>query len=111
MPRLDVATDSDSCPECGARFIVAPCRSCKGKGQTLLFLKCKDCGGIGKKMVCPNFLSHLRAQSGSQTPANSRGDDRANARNVAKTRRRGRPELKARSRECNSAEQEFAERS
>jgi DnaJ-class molecular chaperone len=82
MPRLDVATDSDSCPECGARFIVAPCRSCKGKGQTLLFLKCKDCGGIGKKMVCPNFLSHLRAQSGSQTPANGRGDDRPNARNA-----------------------------
>src|SRR5262249_34553330 len=37
----------------GARLIVAPCRSCKGKGQTLLFLKCKDCDGIGKKMVCP----------------------------------------------------------
>jgi XFP-like protein len=44
MRRFDVATDSDSCPECGARFMVAPCRSCKGKGQTLLFLKCKDCG-------------------------------------------------------------------
>ena len=57
MPRFDVATDTDSCPDCGARFIVAPCRSCKGKGQTLLFLKCKDCDGIGKKMVCPNFLS------------------------------------------------------
>jgi DnaJ-class molecular chaperone len=68
MPRFDVATDTDSCPDCGARFIVAPCRSCKGKGQTLLFLKCKDCDGIGKKMVCPNFLSHLRAQPGSQTP-------------------------------------------
>jgi RecJ-like exonuclease len=67
MPRFDVATDTDSCPECGARFIVAPCRSCKGKGQTRLFLKCKDCDGIGKKMVCPNFLSHLRAQPGSQT--------------------------------------------
>jgi RecJ-like exonuclease len=72
MPRLDVATDSVSCPECGARFIVAPCRSCNGKGQTLLFLKCKDCGGIGKKMLCPNFLSHLRAQSGSQTSSPKR---------------------------------------
>jgi len=67
MPRFDVATNTDSCPECGAPFIVAPCRSCKGKGQTLLFLKCKDCDGMGKKTVCPNFLSHLRSQSGSQT--------------------------------------------
>jgi hypothetical protein len=39
MRRFDVATDSDSCPECGARFMVAPCRSCKGKGQTLLFFE------------------------------------------------------------------------
>jgi RecJ-like exonuclease len=61
MPRRDVAMDSDSCPECGSRFIVMPCRLCKGTGQSLLFLKCKECGGAGKKMVCPNFLSHLRA--------------------------------------------------
>ena len=61
MPRPDVARDSDSCPECRARFIAAPCRLCKGTGQSLLFFRCKDCGGTGKKTVCPNFLSHLRA--------------------------------------------------
>jgi RecJ-like exonuclease len=61
MPRRDVATDTDSCPECGSRFIVAPCRLCKGTGQSLLFMKCKECGGAGKKMVSRNFLSHLRA--------------------------------------------------
>src|SRR2546430_14437151 len=50
MPRHNVATDTDSCPECGSRFIVAPCRLCKGTGQSLLFLKCKNCAGTGKKM-------------------------------------------------------------
>jgi len=49
MRRFDAAKDTDSCPECGARFIVAPCRSCKGKGRTLLFLKCKECDGTGKR--------------------------------------------------------------
>jgi RecJ-like exonuclease len=72
MPRRDVATDNDSCPECGARFIAAPCRLCKGTGQFLLLFKCRDCGGAGKKLVCPNFLSHLRAQSGSQTSSPKR---------------------------------------
>jgi RecJ-like exonuclease len=72
MPRPDVARDSDSCPECRARFIAAPCRLCKGTGQSLLFFRCKDCGGTGKKTVCPNFLSHLRAQSGSQPPSPKR---------------------------------------
>ena len=67
MPTRDVAMDSDSCPECGSRFIVMPCRSCKGTGQSVLFLKCKECGGAGKKMVCRNFLSHLRAPYASQT--------------------------------------------
>ena len=64
MPRRDAAMGSDSCPECGSRLIVAPCRLCKGTGQLLFVLKCKECGGTGKKVVCPNFLSHLRAQSG-----------------------------------------------
>src|SRR5262252_2614225 len=60
MPRFDVATNTDSCPECGAPFIVAPCRSCKGKGQTLWFLKCKDCDGIGKKRCARiSFLSYV----------------------------------------------------
>ena len=65
MRRHDVPTDSDSCRKCGSPFIVAPCRLCKGTGQSLLFLKCKNCVGTGKKIVCPNFLSHLRAQSAS----------------------------------------------
>ena len=57
VPRRDV--DSGSCPKCGTRFIAAPCRWCKGTGQSLLSFKCRDCGGTGKEMVCPNFLSHL----------------------------------------------------
>jgi RecJ-like exonuclease len=71
MPRHG-AKDNDCCPECGARFIAAPCRLCKGTGQSLLLFKCRGCGGTGKKMVCPNFLSHLRAQSGSQTSSPKR---------------------------------------
>lgn len=60
MPmRHDIAKDSGSCPKCGTRFIAAPCRWRKGTGQSPLFFKCRDCGGTGKKMVCPNFLSHL----------------------------------------------------
>ena len=87
MPRFDVATDTHSCPECGARFIVAPCRSCKGKGQGLLFLKCKECDATGKKTVCPNFLSHLRAQPGSQTSSPKRHPINDGNTRAAATRR------------------------
>src|SRR4029450_4049512 len=67
MQRRDVAKDSDSCPECGARFITPPCRSCNGTGHSLLLFKCRTCRGTGKKTVCPNFLSHLRNQSRPQS--------------------------------------------
>jgi hypothetical protein len=36
MQKRHVASNGDSCPECGARFITAPCRSCNGTGQSLL---------------------------------------------------------------------------
>jgi RecJ-like exonuclease len=87
MPMRDVARDSDSCRECGARFITAPCRLCKGTGQSLLFFKCRECGGAGKKMVCPNFLSHLRTESGSQTLLPNRHHNNAMALLSASARR------------------------
>jgi hypothetical protein len=38
-----------------------------------MFLKCRACGGTGEKAVCPNFLSHMRANFNSraafQTPS------------------------------------------
>jgi hypothetical protein len=70
-----VDRESDSCPECGARFITAPCRLCNGTGQSLLLFKCRGCRGTGQKMVCPNFLSHLRAQSRPQTSLPNHRDD------------------------------------
>jgi hypothetical protein len=48
-------------------LITAPCRSCNGTGQSLLLFKCRAGRGTGKKTVCPNFLSHLRAQAAPQS--------------------------------------------
>jgi hypothetical protein len=76
MQRRHLAKDSDFCLDCGARFITAPCRSCNGTGHLLLLFKCRDCRGTGKKAVCPNFLSHLRAQPGPERSlANNRDTD------------------------------------
>jgi len=36
MPRRDAATHKECCPECGARVFAAPCRLCKGTGQSIV---------------------------------------------------------------------------
>jgi RecJ-like exonuclease len=80
MPRRDAATHKECYPECGARVFAAPCRLCKGTGQLLLFFKCRDCRGAGKKLMCPNFLAHLRAQFRFETSSpKDRGENRETA--------------------------------
>jgi hypothetical protein len=65
MPTRDGVGSADSCPQCGTRLISAPCRRCNGTARFLMFFKCRACGGTGEKAVCPNFLSHMRANFNS----------------------------------------------
>jgi len=68
MP-IQTKRGTGSCPDCGTRVIAAPCRTCSGTGRSLGLFRCRGCNGEGEKTVCPNFLTHMRAQFASPSLA------------------------------------------